>query len=88
MVRPSLAMCNKRTDGIPLFVEEMTKAVLEAESPSAAERTATAVPSTAMGSPAQAFSRLTRHYPTRRWSFCTSVLAVTVARSACWPSGA
>ena len=24
----------------------------------------------------------------RRWYFCTSVLAVTVARSACWPSGA
>ena len=28
----------ERTDGIPLFVEEMTKAVLEAESESAAER--------------------------------------------------
>ena len=30
----------ERTDGIPLFVEEMTKAVLEAESEGAAERTA------------------------------------------------
>ena len=30
----------ERTDGIPLFVEEMTKAVLEAESQSAAELTA------------------------------------------------
>jgi hypothetical protein len=29
----------ERTDGIPLFVEEMTKAVLEAGSESAAERT-------------------------------------------------
>ena len=28
----------ERTDGIPLFVEEMTKAVLEAESQGAAER--------------------------------------------------
>ena len=28
----------ERTDGIPLFVEEMTKAVLEAESEGAAER--------------------------------------------------
>ena len=28
----------ERTDGIPLFVEEMTKAVLEAESESAAEQ--------------------------------------------------
>ena len=30
----------ERTDGIPLFVEEMTKAVLEAESESAARQTA------------------------------------------------
>ena len=37
----------ERTDGIPLFVEEMTKAVLEAESESAAEHTAAAVPSPA-----------------------------------------
>ena len=35
----------ERTDGIPLFVEEMTKAVLEAESEGAAQRTAAAVPS-------------------------------------------
>jgi class 3 adenylate cyclase len=42
----------ERTDGVPLFVEEMTKAVLEAESPSAAERTAAAVPATAMAVPA------------------------------------
>ena len=35
----------ERTDGIPLFVEEMTKAVLEADSESAAEHTAAAVPS-------------------------------------------
>ena len=35
----------ERTDGIPLFVEEMTKAVLEADSERAAERTAAAIPS-------------------------------------------
>jgi predicted ATPase len=35
----------ERTDGIPLFVEEMTKAVLEAGSESAAERTVAGVPS-------------------------------------------
>ena len=35
----------ERTDGIPLFVEEMTKAVLEAESEGEARRTAAAVPS-------------------------------------------
>src|SRR5262249_40489342 len=42
----------ERTDGIPLFVEEMTKAVLEAESQSAAERTVTAIPSPAVAVPA------------------------------------
>ncbi len=34
----------ERTDGIPLFVEETTKAVLEAESHRAAERTIAAIP--------------------------------------------
>ena len=34
----------ERTDGIPLFVEEMTKAVLEADSEGAARRTVAAVP--------------------------------------------
>jgi class 3 adenylate cyclase/predicted ATPase len=38
----------ERTDGIPLFVEEMTKAVLEGE----AERTAAAVPSPTLAVPA------------------------------------
>ena len=42
----------ERTDGIPLFVEEMTTAVLEAESPSAAERTAAAIPSPTVVVPA------------------------------------
>ena len=35
----------ERTDGIPLFVEEMTKAVLEAESEEATGRTAAPMPS-------------------------------------------
>jgi class 3 adenylate cyclase/predicted ATPase len=35
----------ERTDGIPLFVEELTRAVLEAESEAEARRTAAAVPS-------------------------------------------
>jgi class 3 adenylate cyclase/predicted ATPase len=42
----------ERTDGIPLFVEEMTKAVLEAESEGAARRTVAAVPSPALAVPA------------------------------------
>ena len=41
----------ERTDGIPLFVEEMTKAVLEAESEGEARRTVAAVPSPAAGGP-------------------------------------
>jgi class 3 adenylate cyclase/predicted ATPase len=42
----------ERTDGIPLFVEEMTKAVLEAEDEGIARDTAAAVPSTAQAVPA------------------------------------
>ena len=42
----------ERTDGIPLFVEEMTKAVLEAGSDGAAEQTVTTVPSPALTVPA------------------------------------
>jgi predicted ATPase len=42
----------ERGDGIPLFVEEMTKAVLEAENQRAAERTAAAIPSAAVAVPA------------------------------------
>ena len=42
----------ERTDGIPLFVEEMTKAVLEARSEDAAQHTAAAVPSAALAVPA------------------------------------
>ena len=42
----------ERTDGIPLFVEEMTKAVLEAESQDAVEHLAGAVPSSTLAVPA------------------------------------
>ena len=42
----------ERTDGIPLFVEEMTKAVLEAESQSAAGSTAVVIPFTMPAVPA------------------------------------
>ena len=38
----------ERTDGIPLFVEEMTKAVLEAGTESAAEHTAATIPLSAL----------------------------------------
>ena len=42
----------ERTDGVPLFVEEITKAVLEAESEGEARRTAAAIPATASAVPA------------------------------------
>ena len=42
----------ERTDGIPLFVEEMTKAVLETGSEDAARRTAAAIPSLTLAVPA------------------------------------
>jgi predicted ATPase len=48
----------ERTDGIPLFVEEMTKAVLEAESEGAAQRTVAAAPSPAPAVPASLHASL------------------------------
>jgi predicted ATPase/class 3 adenylate cyclase len=48
----------ERTDGIPLFVEEMTKAVLEAEGEPEAMRTAAAVPSPALAVPASLHASL------------------------------
>src|SRR5262249_14334100 len=48
----------ERTDGIPLFVEEMTKAVLEAEDEGEARRTAAAVPSPARAVPASLHASL------------------------------
>jgi class 3 adenylate cyclase len=48
----------ERTDGIPLFVEEMTKAVLEAESEGEVQRTIAAVPSSGMAVPASLHASL------------------------------
>jgi len=59
----------QRTDGIPLFVEEMTKAVVEAESEGEARRTAAAVPSPALAVPpslhASLMARLDRLGPAK-----------------------
>jgi class 3 adenylate cyclase len=58
-----------RTDGIPLFVEEMTKAVLEAGSESGAQQTAAAVPFPVLAVPpslhASLMARLDRLGPAR-----------------------
>jgi class 3 adenylate cyclase len=48
----------ERTDGIPLFVEEMTKAVLEADGGGAARRTVAALPSPALAVPASLHASL------------------------------
>ncbi len=48
----------ERTDGIPLFVEEMTKAVLEAESQGDAQQTAAAIPPAALAVPASLHASL------------------------------
>jgi class 3 adenylate cyclase/tetratricopeptide (TPR) repeat protein len=53
-----LAEIVERTDGIPLFVEEMTKALLEAEGEGEARRTAAAVPSPALAVPASLHASL------------------------------
>jgi hypothetical protein len=48
----------ERTDGIPLFVEEMTKAVLEADTEGDARKTAAAIPSPAVAVPASLHASL------------------------------
>jgi class 3 adenylate cyclase/tetratricopeptide (TPR) repeat protein len=48
----------ERTDGIPLFIEEMTKAVLEADSEGAARRTVAAVPPPVLAVPASLHASL------------------------------
>ena len=48
----------ERTDGVPLFVEEMTKAVLEAGSEGEAQQTTAAVPSPALAVPASLHASL------------------------------
>jgi tetratricopeptide (TPR) repeat protein len=48
----------ERSDGIPLFIEEMTKAVLEAESQGAAEQTVAAIPSPSRAVPASLHASL------------------------------
>ena len=48
----------ERTDGIPLFVEEMTKAMLEAKSEGEGRQTAAAVPSPALAVPASLHASL------------------------------
>jgi predicted ATPase len=61
----------ERADGVPLFVEEMTKAVLEAEGGSAPERTVASVPSPSLAVPASLhaslMARLDRLGTPRAW---------------------
>ena len=83
----------ERTDGIPLFVEEMTKAVLEAEGDGTIERTVAAIPSPSNVVPASLhaslMSRLDRLGPAKEMAqigaaigreFSHSLLAAVVCR--------
>ena len=84
----------ERTDGIPLFVEEMTKAVLEGESEGAARRMIAGVPSPALAVPASLhaalMARLDRVGPARELAqiaaaigreFSHALLAAVVRKS-------
>ena len=68
----------ERTDGIPLFVEEMTKAVLEAESEGEARRTAASVPVPALAVPsslhASLMARLDRLGPAKEMAQIGAVI--------------
>jgi predicted ATPase len=70
----------ERTDGIPLFVEEMTKAVLEAEGEGDARRIAGAVPSPALAVPASLHAR--------SWRGSTGLAPPRRSRRSGRPSGA
>ena len=48
----------ERTDGVPLFIEEMTKAVLEASGPDDAERAAASIPAPSVAVPASLHASL------------------------------
>ena len=72
----------KRTDGIPLFVEEITRAVLEGESVGAAERTVASIPFPALPLPAtlhaSLMARLDRLGPAKAVAQIGSVIRARV----------
>jgi predicted ATPase len=74
-----------RADGIPLFVEEMTKAVLEAEIEGAARRTVAGVPSPALAVPpslhASLMARLDRLGPAKEVAQIGSVIGRTFSHN-------
>jgi class 3 adenylate cyclase len=80
----------ERTDGIPLFVEEMTKAVLEAESEGDARQTVAAVPSSGLAVPASLhaslMARLDRLGPAKEMAQLGAVVRSSAAssRMLCW----
>jgi len=84
----------ERTDGIPLFVEEMTKAVLEAESEPEARRTAAWVPSPAVPASLHAslMARLDRLGPAKELAQIGAAIGrefshALLAAVACRPEG-
>ena len=78
----------ERTDGIPLFVEEMTKAVLEAEDEGDARTTVAAFPSSSLPFPQACTPRSWRGStglgPLKKWRRSERRLAASF-RIHCWP---
>ena len=73
--RTSCRTLVERADGVPLFVEEMTKAILEADGEGAAARTIAKIPSSALAVPASLqaslmarLDRLGAGRPSRKWA--------------------
>jgi predicted ATPase len=78
----------ERTDGIPLFVEEMTKAVLEAENEGEARRTAAAVPSPALAVPASLHASLMARLDRLGSAKQVAQIGAAIGRNSpthCWP---
>ena len=78
----------ERTDGIPLFVEEMTKAVLEAGAEDAAERAVAAIPSSSIAVPeslhASLMARLDRLGHAKEVAQIAAAIGREFLSCACW----
>jgi class 3 adenylate cyclase/predicted ATPase len=70
----------ERSDGIPLFVEEVTKAALEAESESAARRSLAAVPPPALAVPASLHASLMARLDRLGWAKEVAQVGAAIGR--------
>jgi predicted ATPase len=70
----------ERTDGIPLFIEEMTKAVLEAEGERAAAQMVAVVPSPALAIPASLHASLMARLDRLGWAKEVAQIGAAIGR--------